>query len=191
MPWYLIFKQTVSCSLLPDACELTLDPNTANKKFLLSQCDKQVTMVLQVQSYPDHPDRFEYRFQVLCTNGLTERCYWEVEWKGPTIVGVVYKSIKRKGREDDSLLGWNDKSWAFDCNRNIALHRGEKTLTPAVSSSNRVAVYLDWPAGTLSFYTLSSGIMIHLHTFHCRFTEALYPALRVLGTYSYALLCTC
>ncbi|XP_042360255.1 NACHT, LRR and PYD domains-containing protein 12-like [Plectropomus leopardus] len=173
------------------ACELTLDPNTANKKFLLSQGDRQVTNVRKPQPYPDHSERFQYRYQVLCTNGLTGRCYWEVEWKGPAYVGVTYRGIRRTGRGDDSLLGWNDKSWCLDCDKNTAWHNRKGTVrTTSNQGFNRVAVYLDWPAGTLSFYRVSSDTLIHLHTFHSTFTEPLYPALRVLGTYSFALLCT-
>ncbi|XP_033501379.1 NACHT, LRR and PYD domains-containing protein 3-like [Epinephelus lanceolatus] len=174
------------------ACDLTLDPNTANKKFFLSQGDKQVTNVRKEQPYPDHPERFQYRYQVLCTNGLTGCCYWEVEWRGQASVGVTYKGIQRKGREDDSLLGWNDKSWCFNCSKNTVLHngKGSDTLKNSYHGSNRVAVYLDWSAGILSFYRVVSDTLIHLHTFHCTFTEPLYPALRVLGTYSFALLCT-
>ncbi|KAM8724052.1 NACHT, LRR and PYD domains-containing protein 12-like isoform 2-T2 [Acanthopagrus schlegelii] len=174
------------------ACELTLDPNTAKKTFILSQGDRQATMLRFGQPYPDHPDRFEYRHQVLCKNGLTGRCYWEVVFKGMVSVGVTYRGIGRKGREDDSLLGWNDKSWCYDCNKSIVWHNGKGTATPVerYRGSYRVGLYLDWPAGTLSFYRVSSDTLIHLHTFHCTFTEPLYPAFRVLGTYSSALLYT-
>ncbi|KAL4009564.1 hypothetical protein ACER0C_003416 [Sarotherodon galilaeus] len=39
----------------------------------------------------------------------------------------------------------------------------------------RVAVYVDCPAGTLSFYRVSSDTLIHLHTFNTTFTQTLYP----------------
>ncbi|XP_044186436.1 neoverrucotoxin subunit beta-like [Thunnus albacares] len=174
------------------ACELTLDPNTAHKMFLLSQDNKQMTVATKEQPYPDHPERFENRRQVLCTNGLTGRCYWEVEWRGPAFVGVTYRGICRKGREDGSLLGWNDKSWCLACNKSTAWHNGKGTVASTTSfhGPNRVAVYLDWPAGTLSFYRVSSDTLIHLHTFQSTFTEPLYPAFRVWGTSSFALLCT-
>ncbi|XP_065326207.1 NLR family CARD domain-containing protein 3-like [Pelmatolapia mariae] len=42
-------------------------------------------------------------------------------------------------------------------------------------NSVRVAVYVDCPAGTLSFYRVSSDTLIHLHTFNTTFTETLYP----------------
>ncbi|KAL4009093.1 hypothetical protein ACER0C_002945 [Sarotherodon galilaeus] len=43
----------------------------------------------------------------------------------------------------------------------------------------RAAVYVDCPAGTLSFYRVSSDTLIHLHTFNTTFTQTLYPGFRV------------
>ncbi|XP_054462853.1 NACHT, LRR and PYD domains-containing protein 12-like [Anoplopoma fimbria] len=174
------------------ACELTLDPNTSHRNFFLSQDDKQV-IVRRRFSCPDHPDRFEHRHQVLCTSGLTGRCYWEVECGGPAYIGVTYRGIGRKGKNNDSLLGWNDKSWCLECNRNTAWYNGKGRVASPSSyhGPKRLAVYLDWPAGSLSFYRVSSGALIHLHTFNHTFTEPLYPAFRVIGTGSYALLLKC
>ncbi|XP_042247647.1 NACHT, LRR and PYD domains-containing protein 12-like [Thunnus maccoyii] len=64
------------------ACELTLDPNTAHRYLSLSEDKTTVTLVREEQSYPHHPERFLHWKQLLCTNGLTGRCYWEVERKG-------------------------------------------------------------------------------------------------------------
>ena len=84
----------MSCS--PDACELTLDPNTAHRDLSLSEDNRKVTVVTEQQSYPDHPERFDYWAQVLCRESLTGRCYWEVERIG----GVVYRSdIQRNHQE--------------------------------------------------------------------------------------------
>lgn len=41
---------------------------------------------------------------------------------------------------------------------------------------SRMVVYLDWHAGVLSFYRVSSDTLVYLHTFHGTFTEPLYPA---------------
>ncbi|XP_076608825.1 NACHT, LRR and PYD domains-containing protein 12-like [Chaetodon auriga] len=174
------------------ACELLLDPKTANRNLILSEADRQVTVARKEQPYPDHPERFEYRCQVLCTNGLTGRCFWEVEWEGAAYVGVAYKGIGRKGRKNDSLLGRNDKSWCFDCNESTAWHNGKSTVTTKIfyHGNKRLAVYLDWPASSLSFYRVFPDTLFHLHTFHCTFTEPLYPALRVFGTSSFAILCS-
>ncbi|XP_071390066.1 NACHT, LRR and PYD domains-containing protein 12-like isoform X3 [Centroberyx affinis] len=161
------------------ACELTLDPNTAHRELLLSEDNRKVTWVREEQPYPDHPERFDCRFQLLCGNGLTGRCYWEVERKGGVHIGVTYRGISRRGRGDDCRLGWNEKSWSLFCsgNRYSVCHNNRETVIPPLSSSgsDRVAVYLDWPAGSLSFYTVSSDTLMHIHTFHSTFTEPLYP----------------
>ncbi|XP_071375304.1 NACHT, LRR and PYD domains-containing protein 12-like [Centroberyx affinis] len=161
------------------ACELTLDPNSAHRNLSLSEDNRKVTLVREEQPYPDHPERFDYWKQLLCRNGLTGRCYWEVEREGWVSIGVTDRGIRRRGRGDDCFLGLNDKSWSLICSRYSysACHNNRTTVkqTPVSSGSVRVGVYLDWPAGSLSFYRVSSDTLIHLHTFHSTFTEPLYP----------------
>ncbi|XP_078147772.1 protein NLRC3-like isoform X3 [Centroberyx gerrardi] len=161
------------------ACELTLDPNTAHRNLFLSEDNRKVTAVREKQPYPDHPERFENWHQLLCRNGLTGRCYWEVERNGWVYIGVTYRGISRRGRGEDCGLGWNEKSWRLDCSgdRYSAWHNNTSVSTGISSpDSDRVAVYLDWLAGSLSFYRVSSDTLIHIHTFHSTFTEPLYPA---------------
>ncbi|KAG5849823.1 hypothetical protein ANANG_G00075790 [Anguilla anguilla] len=71
------------------SCQLTLDPNTVNKHLRLSEGNREVTHGNEIQSYPDHPERFDYWFQVLCREGLSGRCYWEAEWSGYELEIVV------------------------------------------------------------------------------------------------------
>ncbi|XP_063325231.1 NLR family CARD domain-containing protein 3-like [Pelmatolapia mariae] len=162
------------------SCQLTIDTNTVNTKLQLSDNNRKVTHV-EVQSYPDHPDRFDVP-QLLCRNGLTGRCYWEVEWRGDVYISVSYRSIRRKGGRD-CWFGHNDQSWSLWCSddgpRSIC-HNNRHTSSSSSSSSsssvsNRAAVYVDCPAGTLSFYRVSSDTLIHLHTFNTTFTQTLYP----------------
>ena len=135
------------------------------------------------QPYPDHTERFEDWGQVLCREGLTGRCYWEVECSGRRAdIGVTYKGINRRGWDDDCWLGYNDESWCLNCfdNNYIACHNSNHTNIDVPSSSpHRVGVYLDRPAGTLSFYRASSDTLTHLITFTSKFTEPLYPGFRV------------
>ncbi|XP_077952846.1 protein NLRC3-like [Gasterosteus aculeatus] len=164
------------------SCELTIDTNTVNKQLKLSDNNRKVTHVEEDQSYPDHPDRFDSCYQLLCRTGLTGRCYWEVEWRGRVYVSVSYRGIRRKGGSDDCLFGWNDQSWCLMCSDGGYSVRHNKTVTRITSSSSsssgRVAVYVDCPAGSLSFYRVSSDTLIHLHTFSTTFTEPLYPGFR-------------
>ncbi|XP_052368741.1 NLR family CARD domain-containing protein 3-like isoform X2 [Oncorhynchus keta] len=164
-------------------CDLTLDLNTVNRRLSLSEENRKVTCLREKQPYPDHPERFEGWRQVLCREGLTGRCYWEVEWSGSrTVIGVTYKGISRRGKVNDCGLGCNNKSWSLDCydNRYSAYHNhNPSTIDVRPSSSHRVGVYLDWPAGTLSFYRASSDTLTHLITFTSTFTEPLYPGFGV------------
>ncbi|XP_071000272.1 NLR family CARD domain-containing protein 3-like [Oncorhynchus clarkii lewisi] len=164
-------------------CDLTLDPNTVNRRLSLSEENRKVTWRTEEQPYPDDPERFEVWRQVLCREGLTGRCYWEVEWRGRgAVIGVTYKGISRRGRGDDCCLGYNDKSWSLFCSDNSysACHNNNlTTIVVPSSSSHRVGVYLDWPAGTLSFYRASSDTLTHLITFTSTFTEPLYPGFYV------------
>ncbi|XP_070297946.1 tripartite motif-containing protein 16-like [Salvelinus sp. IW2-2015] len=172
-------ENTMKPGLRKYVCDLTLDSKTANRHLSLSEENRKVTYRREEQPYPDHPERFEVWDQVLCREGLTERCYWEVELCGSwAVIGVTYKGISRRGGGKDCGLGWNDKSWSLFCynNRYIACHNNIcTTIDVPSSSSHRVGVYLDWPAGTLSFYRASSDTLTHLITFTSTFTEPLYP----------------
>uniref|UniRef100_UPI003AB037CB uncharacterized protein n=1 Tax=Centroberyx gerrardi TaxID=166262 RepID=UPI003AB037CB len=165
------------------ACELTLDPKTAHRNLFLSEDNRKVTAVREVQPYPDHPERFDRCYQLLCRNGLTGRCYWEVEWKGEVSIGVTYRGISRRGTSADCWIGGNEKSWSLLCSdySYSVRHNNRRTDISSLtsSSSDRVAVYLDWSAGSLSFYRVSSDTLIHIHTFHSTFTEPLYPGFGV------------
>uniref|UniRef100_A0A3Q1J849 Uncharacterized protein n=2 Tax=Anabas testudineus TaxID=64144 RepID=A0A3Q1J849_ANATE len=161
-------------------CQLTIDPNTIFRNLKLSDNNRKVARVEEDQSYPDHPDRFDPCPQLLCSNGLTGRCYWEVEWKGGVFVSVSYRGIRRKGDSDDCILGWNDQSWRLSCSDGgYSVWHNMKGTPISSSVSSRAAVYLDCPAGTLSFYRVSSDKLIHLHTFNTTFTEPLYAGFRV------------
>ncbi|XP_066512024.1 NLR family CARD domain-containing protein 3-like [Hoplias malabaricus] len=160
------------------ACELTLDPNTVNTGLSLSEGNRKVKCVKEEQSYPDHSERFSDWEQVLCRESLTGRCYWETEWSGRGVyISVAYKSIRRKGLGDCGF-GENEKYWSLICsnNRYYVCHNKNITALPAPpSSSNRVGVYVDCPAGTLSFYSVSTvtHTLTHLHTLTTTFTEPL------------------
>ncbi|XP_078032431.1 NLR family CARD domain-containing protein 3-like isoform X1 [Epinephelus lanceolatus] len=180
------------------SCELTIDTNTVNRKIKLSDNNRKVTHVEEDQSYPDHPDRFDGWAQLLCRTGLTGRCYWEVEWRGWVYISVSYRGIRRRGDRDDCVFGWNDQSWSLICYDGgySVWHNSRGTSIPSSSSSSsssssgRVAVYVDCPAGTLSFFTVSSDTLIHLHTFNTTFTEPLYPGFRLWSPGSSVSLCS-
>ncbi|XP_071380268.1 neoverrucotoxin subunit beta-like [Centroberyx affinis] len=167
------------------AFDLTMDPNTANRYLQLSEGNKKATFDTKIQSFPANKERFDSFRQVMCKEALTGRCYWEVEWTGFISIGVTDRGISRTGVRDSCVLGIYESSWSLSYT-NIkselfrTYHAGKETSAfPPPSDSKRVGVYLDWPAGTLSFYQISSDNLIHLHTFRHRFTQALHAAFLV------------
>ncbi|XP_054871722.1 NLR family CARD domain-containing protein 3-like isoform X2 [Amphiprion ocellaris] len=172
-------EQWLKPGLKKYACELTLDRNTAHRKLKLSDSNRKVMLVREKeQPYPDEKERFDRCYQLLCRNGLAGRSYWEVEWSGEVHVSVSYRGIRRKGDGANCRLGGNDQSWTLSCcgGGYSACHNNRGTSISSSSPvSKRVAVYVDYPAGILSFYRVSSDSLVHLHTFNTTFTEPLYP----------------
>ncbi|XP_045919954.1 protein NLRC3-like [Micropterus dolomieu] len=164
------------------ACELTWDPNTAHKNLLLSEGNRKVTWVKEEQPHHHHQERFDQCQRVLCEQGLDGRCYWEVEVFGLFSVGVTYRGADKEGKWDDFKLGHNDKSWCLVCSNDgyYILHCNNKVDVSSLGwRSSQVGVFLDWPAGTLSFYRVSSDSRVRLHTFKTKFSEPLYPAVEL------------
>ncbi|XP_023139670.2 stonustoxin subunit alpha-like [Amphiprion ocellaris] len=175
-----------------DSCQLTVDTNTVNRHLKLSDNNRKVTYVMKDQSYPDHPDRFDYWEQLLCRTGLTGCCHWEVEWRGEVEISVSYRGIRRRGFSNDCVFGCNDQSWSLICSDlhgYSVSHNNRETPIRSSSVSHRVSVYVDVPAGTLSFYRVSSDSLILLHTFNTIFTEPLYPGFGVWWPGSSVFLC--
>ncbi|XP_030208239.1 NLR family CARD domain-containing protein 3 [Gadus morhua] len=160
------------------ASDFTLDPNTAHRELSLSEDQRKVTNV-------EEQEGCNVSRQVLCGQALTGRCYWEVEWKGEVYIGVAYRGITNQGKSDGTCLGYNDQSWSLYCfgDRFSAWYDSIRTrISFHCSNNNRVGVYLDRPAGTLSFYSVSPGVggpsdtLTHIHTFKSTFTHGnLFP----------------
>lgn len=148
---------------------------TTNYPYL-NLVSKNLMMKPSPSPYAAHPDRFTKFAQVLCKEGLSERCYWEVEWYARTLsAAVAYKDISRAS--DESRLGNNDKSWRLECAANgySFRHNNVETAVSGVSAY-KIGVYLDYKAGTLCFYQVSEP-MVLLHKVKTTFTQPLYPAL--------------
>ncbi|XP_076126951.1 tripartite motif-containing protein 16-like [Alosa pseudoharengus] len=158
------------------SCHFTLDPNTAHRKLHLSEGNRRVERRAELQSYPDHPERFDVLWeQVLCREGVSGRCYWEVERSGEVYIAVSYKSISRKGQNRECLFGGNDQSWRLHLSSSSSYfsHNNKLTKLP-LGASSRIGVYVDHRAGTLAFYSISDAMTL-LHRVQITFTHTLYP----------------
>uniref|UniRef100_A0A3Q2E3U1 Tripartite motif-containing protein 16-like n=1 Tax=Cyprinodon variegatus TaxID=28743 RepID=A0A3Q2E3U1_CYPVA len=168
--------------------QITLDPNTANRQLSLSEGNRKVNRIEQPQSYSSHPNRFTDFWQVLSIESLHGCCYWEVEWRGDIDVAVAYKNISRVGEGDECLFGFNEKSWALNCNQGNYTFGHNNIWTPISGpGSSRVGVDLDHRAGVLSFYRVSETRTL-LHRVQTKFTQPLHAGVWV-GTGSSAEFC--
>ncbi|XP_023252915.1 protein NLRC3-like [Seriola lalandi dorsalis] len=160
------------------ACDLTLDINTADVNLILTEENKKASYDGKKQPYPDHPDRCT-GFQVLCEEGLTGRHYWEVECESAD-VGVAYKSIDRVADfSSETSFGQNEKSWCWYSDGSFHHNNSCLKFIKRSTKLSTIGVFLDWPAGILSFFQLFPDGLIHLHTARTTFTEPLHPGFRL------------
>ncbi|XP_033480171.1 stonustoxin subunit beta-like isoform X1 [Epinephelus lanceolatus] len=179
----LMDEPQTRADLLKYYCHLTLDPNTAYREMVLSEGNRKAELTDLVQDYPEHPERFSHLYQVLCKEGLTGRCYWEVEFDRSVEVAVAYKDLGRSDYYSECAFGCNDKSWSLDINSNSKCfrHNDEETEVPEPQSS-RVGVYLDHKAGSLTYYCVCDTTLQLMHREETTFTKPLYPGLYVAFT---------
>ncbi|KAL2097177.1 hypothetical protein ACEWY4_006384 [Coilia grayii] len=158
------------------SCPFKLDPKTAHKDLSLSQDNGVVTVRGREHSCADHPERFDYWCQVLASEGLSGRCYWEAEWSGMGVnMAVAYRDMNRKGEGGDSHFGRNDRSWSLFCSRKGFSFWHNNVVTKITGPcSFKIGIYLDHRAGNLSFYSVSDTMTL-LHRVKATFTQALYP----------------
>lgn len=187
------FSRSVSFILLffvSDWRDLTLDPDTAYPELGLSQDCTEATYIEHPPPVPDHPERFDYWEEVLCSQGLEGRCYWELEWRGQKVcIAVSYKGVGRKGGSNDSRFGMNQLSWTLDCSDSgfSFWHNNEHTDIKAPPSS-RIGVFLDHKAGSLSFYNISDSVTL-IHRVQTTFTEPLYAGFEFYNYGDHVKLC--
>ncbi|KAM6942379.1 uncharacterized protein PEZ65_004259 [Lycodopsis pacificus] len=157
------------------AVDVTLDPDTAHPKLILSADGKQVHSGKVEQSLPNNPERFSLHACVLGTqNFSSERFYFEVQVKGKSDwdLGVARESINRKGFTLSPQTGyWT--IWLRNGNEYKALADTRVTLS-LKSRPQKVGVFVDYEEGLVSFYDVDAAALIYSFT-DCSFTEKLFP----------------
>ncbi|ELW71813.1 E3 ubiquitin-protein ligase TRIM21 [Tupaia chinensis] len=156
---------------------ITLDPDTANPWLLLSQDRRQVRLADSRQKVPENEERFDSYPMVLGAQHFSSgKFYWEVDVteKEAWDLGVCRDSVQRKGQfllSPESgfwtIWLWNKKNYEAGTNPQTPLHL---QVPPC-----QVGIFLDYEAGTVSFYNITDH-WSHIYTFsECAFTGPLRP----------------
>ncbi|XP_032364739.1 nuclear factor 7, ovary [Etheostoma spectabile] len=154
--------------------DVTLDPDTAHPRLILSDDGKQVHDSNMRKNLSDNPERFYYYFNVLAKQSFSSgRFYFEVQVKGKTAwtLGVARESVNRKG---PITLSPQDGYWV------IWLRNGTEykalanpdVLLSLKSPPQKVGVFVDYEEGLVSFYDVDAESLIYSFT-GCSFTEKL------------------
>ncbi|XP_072542749.1 E3 ubiquitin-protein ligase TRIM35-like [Salminus brasiliensis] len=162
---------------------VTLDPNTAYPKLLLSDDLASVRVTTEEQQLLDNPERFDRYLFVVGSESFNSGTHcWDVEVRDTTnwILGVMTESAQRKG---DIL----SRSGVWYVWYNSGTYQARSTpqpdIFPSVSQKvQRVRVQLDWDRGELSFSDPLTNT--HLHTFTHTFTERVFPLFYTISSLS-------
>ncbi|KAM5322656.1 erythroid membrane-associated protein [Glossophaga mutica] len=154
---------------------VTLDPDTAHPKLILSEDRRCVKLGDRRQPVLDNPQRFDFVVSVLGSECFVAGChYWEVYVGDKTkwILGVCSESVSRKGKVTASPANGH---WLLRQSRG---NQYEALTSPQTSfrlreSPRCVGIFLDYEAGIISFYNVTDKS--HIFTFTHTFSGPLRP----------------
>ncbi|XP_042280513.1 E3 ubiquitin-protein ligase TRIM21-like [Thunnus maccoyii] len=158
------------------AVDVTLDPDTANPKLILSDDEKQVNCGDVKKNLPDNPERFSPCISVLGKQSFSSgRFYFEVQVQGKTKwdLGVARESINRKG----TITARPQNGYWTICLRNGNEYKalaGPPVRLSLQSQPQKVGVFVDYEEGLVSFYDVDAAALIYSFT-GCFLTDKLYP----------------
>ncbi|KAM6896140.1 uncharacterized protein PEZ65_021287 [Lycodopsis pacificus] len=158
------------------AVDVTLDPDTAHPKLILSGDGKQVHHGDVRKNLPENSKRFTSYVNVLGEQSFSSgKSYFEVQVKGKTEwdLGVAKESINR-GK--NITLSPKDGYWTMRL-RNEDEYNANDNPSVHLSLSHhpqKVGVFIDYEKGLVSFYDVDAADLLYSFT-GCSFTEKIYP----------------
>ncbi|KFP60890.1 Tripartite motif-containing protein 10, partial [Cariama cristata] len=140
---------------------VTLDPETAHPRLILSKDQKSVRWEYVLQESPDSPERFDADPCVLGCEAFTSgRHYWVVDLAEGQYcaVGVSKESLQRKGpisfNPEEGI--WAVQQWGF---KNRAL-TSPPTLLNLPRVPRKIRISLDYEWGEVAFFDVDNKIPI-------------------------------
>ncbi|XP_036115934.1 E3 ubiquitin-protein ligase TRIM21 [Molossus molossus] len=156
---------------------ITLDPHTANPWLIISENQRQVRLGDTQQKVPENEERFDTYPMVLGAQHFDSgKFYWEVDVTGKEAwdLGVCRDSVQRKGH---FILSPMNGFWTIWLWKKQNYEAGTSPQTPLHLSvpPHQIGIFLDYEAGTVSFYNISDhGSLIYTFS-ECAFTGPLRP----------------
>ncbi|XP_073727680.1 E3 ubiquitin-protein ligase TRIM39 [Misgurnus anguillicaudatus] len=152
---------------------VTLDPNTADRRLLLSDDLTSVRLSKDAALLPDNPERFVVSKCVLGSESFNSGIHcWDVQVGDNTFwcLGVMTESAERKKSIFSSSGIWCVRYFS---GKYASVITPGPSLLPVKVKLERIRVELDYERGKLSFSDPLTNT--HIHTFTHTFTERVYP----------------
>nr|XP_060615954.1 tripartite motif-containing protein 10-like [Anolis sagrei ordinatus] len=175
--------ETIECLPLLQTADITMDPDTAHPRLLLSEDGKNLRGSNTIQDLPNNIERFTEYPSVLGSQGFTEgRHSWEVTGgnEGFWVVGVARESVKRK---EDIEFTPEEGIWAMES------FEGKYQASSAFCSSplplsrkpEKIRVILNYDGGHVAFFDGDTAdlLLAFSHASFCG--ETLFPFFYVFG----------
>lgn len=129
---------------------------------------------------------------MLCKEGLLgHRGYWEVEYDGWVVIGVVSESSPRKMQDGPCGIGENKTSWGAGWSGSCCqIWHNAENVDIQMPLSSTMGVYVDQPAGIIKFLLVEGEAEKEvrlIHKFKENLQEKVFPGFWV-GTNSFCLI---
>ncbi|XP_067321488.1 zinc finger protein RFP-like isoform X1 [Anolis sagrei] len=150
------FRASLESGLQQQKAHVTLDPDTAYPRLILSEDRRRVTRGVKWQRLPDNPERFNQLPLVMGQEGFTGgRHFWEVLVKNGELwyVGVARKCVQRKG-----FIPYVPGAGIWRVGKSGS--RGEPRSLTLSEEPKRVRVTLNYEGGRVAFYDADSAALI-------------------------------
>ncbi|XP_047235577.1 E3 ubiquitin-protein ligase TRIM21-like [Girardinichthys multiradiatus] len=157
------------------AVDVTVDPDTAHPRLVLSKDGKQVSSNNEWRAVKDSPKRFSVWLNVLGKQSFSSGMFYfevQVREKNEWYLGVGCQSMKRKQRVPLNpengywTLQLKNDGYSACVDPDVCLHLR--------SSPQNIGVFVGYDSGVVSFYDVHSAELIYSFT-NCSFKEKLYP----------------
>ncbi|XP_036594172.1 pyrin [Trichosurus vulpecula] len=156
---------------------VTLDPETAHPKLIISDDQKSVRLGKKCQKLPNGPQRFDNSVIVLGSPSFVSgKRYWQVYVGDKTmwILGVCKNSVNRKG---STAFSPGNGYWLVMMTKKNEYSASTIPPTPLYLGEppRCVGIFLDYEAGDISFYNVTAKTHIYTFPFSSSSSEPLRP----------------